>query len=289
MRRQAMSTATEVESKPLHLQLLEDAVEEVENDEVFIRWLRFRGSFHNYSLWNSLLIALQCPHATFVAGYRQWQRAHNRQVQKGEKGIVILAPIVRSFDIEDDTGETRKARRTVGFRGAYVFDVSQTDGDPLPEPPPMATVRGDSHREHIAPLVEHADSLGYTVAFEPLSDCEGYCDRHAKKIAVQESAPANAQLRIIVHELIHAHGVHYDEFGRQLAETITDSATYVVCRSLGLDITMTVAQYVAGWSDREIREKALSHIDHYAAQVERALGLHDRQTSLPDDIKEVSQ
>lgn len=277
-----MSHSTiDAEARPEHLQLLEDAIEAVESDEGFQRWLRFRASFRNYSMFNQLMIALQRPDATLVAGYKAWREKHGRYVMRGERGIVILAPMVRKVMREDEGGDEETFRRVVGYRGVRVFDVAQTEGEPLPPAPPVAKITGDSHAHYLPRLVEHAESLGFRVSFEQLAGCEGYCDPHFKVIAVEKSAAANAQLRILIHELIHAHGTTYAEFGRRLAETITDSATYVVCRSLGLDVTETVAQYVSGWSDRETRVRALGFIDHYAAEIERALGLHDRETREP--------
>lgn len=279
--------AADAEEIPEHLQILEDAVTALENDDMFQRWLEFRSSFHNYSWGNVLMIAQQRENATLVAGYRAWQNNHKRQVIKDEKGIIILAPVTKGVTLEDKkTGDKKKVRRLVGFRGARVFDVSQTEGEPLPKRPPIASLTGDSHGQHIAPLIDHATQLGYTVNYEQLTDCEGYCAAAIKKIAIQESAPKNAQLRILIHELVHAHGTSYTKFGRALSETITDSATYVVCRSLGLDVTQVVAQYVSTWSDPEIRKKALAYIDFYACEIERALGLHDRTPALPPDVDE---
>lgn len=271
---------------PEHIQILEDAVLAVENDETFRAWLDFRAEFYRYSWRNSLMILKQYPQATVVAGYRDWQNKHDRQVRKGEKGIIILAPLVKKREKEDPkTGEKSNVRALVGFRGARVFDISQTEGEgEIPAQPQRASITGESHAKFIAPLIAHATSLGYTVEYEDLNNCEGYCQESKKKIAIQKSAPANAQLRILIHELVHAHGTSYEKFGRKLAETITDSATYVACRSIGLDVTQVVAEYVAGWSDPELRKQALAYIDFYACAIERALGLHDRSPALPPDV-----
>lgn len=92
--------------------------------------LRVAARFHNYSAHNQLLIFTHRPDATLVAGYRAWQRL-GRQVRKGEKGIAILAPCVQRTKVEDHDGGERELRRLRRFRVAYVFDVSQTDGEPL--------------------------------------------------------------------------------------------------------------------------------------------------------------
>jgi len=277
--------AADADEVPEHIRILEDAVLAVENDEVFRAWLDFRARFYRYSWGNSLMIQAQRPNATFVAGYRDWQNKHDRQVRKGEKGIIILAPIIRKREKEDaKTGEKKTVRGLVGFRGARVFDISQTDGDgEIPLPPPRAELTGNSHAEFIPKLIEHAAELGINVEFKDLTDCEGYYQASTKTIAIQQSAAANAQVRILIHELVHAHGTSYEKFGRALSETITDSAAYVACRSIGLDATAVVAQYLAGWSDVALRKKALAYIDFFAAAIERALGLHDRTPVLPAD------
>src|SRR5689334_18060208 len=110
--------------------LLESAVEQMANSENFEAWLRARAAFHDYSWGNVALIVSQRPTATRVAGYRTWQTQFGRQVRKGERAIKILAPCVRKVE-DRQTGE--QVRRVVAFRAVNVFDVEQTDGDPLPE------------------------------------------------------------------------------------------------------------------------------------------------------------
>ena len=111
--------------------LLEAGVREVLDAEGFRRYLRFSARFHRYSANNVLLILAQRPDATRVAGYEAW-RSMGRQVRRGEKGIRILAPVTRKA--EDERGK-EAARALVGFRTATVFDVSQTDGEELPQAP----------------------------------------------------------------------------------------------------------------------------------------------------------
>lgn len=275
--------ANEGEYLPEHLQILENAIAAVQDSAAFQNWLRFRSTFHKYSLWNTLMIAMQCPDATYVAGYGDWQKKHKRQVMKGEKSIVILAPVMKRFTVEDaQTGDEKVVRRPTGYRGARVFDVSQTEGEALPASPVLAALTGDSHAHLLPILTTHAESLGYAVEFGPIpGQTQGFCNYTKKLIAVDDSHAPNAQVRILVHELIHAHGASTQGFGRQLAETITDSAAFVACRSLGLDVLDVVSEYLVGWSDRDIRARALGYIDFYAAHIERACGVHERKVSEP--------
>lgn len=101
-------------------------------NEAFKAWLMTMSRFYSYSFGNQMLIAMQCPTATHVAGFRRWQ-SMNRFVRKGEKAIRVLAPIIRRK--EDETTNDGKTSRIAGFRVASVFDISQTDGEPLPEAP----------------------------------------------------------------------------------------------------------------------------------------------------------
>src|SRR5258705_9287718 len=98
--------------------------------ESLVQYLRMVSRFHRYSLHNVLLIALQKPNASHVAGFRTWTKL-GRFVRKGEKGILILAPMVKTVSEQDPCQREVEVRHVVGFRSAYIFDVSQTDGAPL--------------------------------------------------------------------------------------------------------------------------------------------------------------
>src|SRR5690348_9342487 len=123
-------------------ELLTRAVGELVSGEDWAAMLSLAGRFHRYSANNALLINLQCPDATRVAGYQAWQRL-GRQVRKGEKGIAILAPVVYRRRPVDATDPDALVGVLAGFRVAFVFDISQTEGDPLPEIPVVA-LAGDA-------------------------------------------------------------------------------------------------------------------------------------------------
>ena len=130
-------TATATTSKTDELlQRLTEGVEKLTSSEEWVRYLDVQRRFHRYSFGNCLLIALQRPDATRVAGFHRWLELR-RHVRRGEKGIAILAPIVHRLKVEDEaTGEERTIQSAPrAFRVVHVFDVSQTDGDDLPEIP----------------------------------------------------------------------------------------------------------------------------------------------------------
>ena len=144
-------------------QLGEDALEELAQQlaagksEQLKQFLNTMSSFHNYSFGNCMLTARQKPEATMVAGFRAWQKL-KRQVRKGEKGICILAPMVGKKEADDGSSE----KAVFGFRAVHVFDVSQTDGQPLPD---IHEIEGDPG-EQLQKLHLVAMSLGIGLTYE---------------------------------------------------------------------------------------------------------------------------
>ena len=165
------------------------------------------------------------------------------------------------------------------FKTVFVFDRAQVapiDGvEQAPLDPPCQPLTGDSHAHLIAPLRAFATSLGYTVSFESITGTAGgWCDAKAKRIVVDADAPANAQLRTLTHETIHALGVGYAEFRRERAEVIVDTATLLVCSSVGLRVDGETVPYVAGWGEDGALEAVTEFaktIDELARRVENAL------------------
>lgn len=201
---------------------------------------------------------------------------------KGEKSIRILAPMTVRQRESDET-EDDDQRRTV-FRAVAVFDVSQTDALPGREPlalePPREPISGDSHVRLLTPLENLATELGYSVRHLPLDrGADGWCDNQRMEIVVNDHLGANAQVRVLVHELAHALGVGYEQYGRQQAEVLVDCVTYVVCGSVGLDVSGESVPYVAGWGEDgaldAIRQYAET-IDAIARRIETAIREHDQ-------------
>jgi antirestriction protein ArdC len=250
---------------------LERAVEALSRSAGWQAWIRTRAAFRRYSLHNTILIAMQRPDAIRVAGYRAWQKL-GRQVLRGEKGISIFAPM--TYKEKDCDGDQTDDVRTF-FRVVHVFDVSQTAGDPLPEPP-REPITGDSHTGLLPRLEAYASGIGYSVAYEPTGSAAfGYCDEAAHRIVVVPDQPANARVRTLIHELAHALGVGYAEYGRETAEVIVESAATIACASAGLDTSGESVPYIAGWGDGTadtLREYA-AKVDELAGELERACGI----------------
>jgi hypothetical protein len=259
------------------LDQLREATSALLTSDGWQRWLRTRSRFHRYSLRNTLLIAFQCPHATHVAGFRKWLEL-GRCVRKGEKAIRIFAPVRYPRRDTKQSDENEPGEQLVGFKLAAVFDVSQTEPlpgvDPAPLDPPSQPVSGDSHAGLLAPLEQHAASLGYTVSYEPLDGRAGCCSAREARIVINQTLPANGKVTTLVHELAHAHGIDYQRFSRAEAELIVESVTCIVCAGAGLDTSGESVPYLAGWNPEQAVERIqllTGTIDEIARHIEHAL------------------
>jgi hypothetical protein len=249
-----------------------EQVGEARSSETFREWLDVQSRFHDYSYRNTLLIKLQCPGATRVAGYRTWQAEFDRQVEEGAEAIWIWAPIVtrrcpecersrrdhEGADCEyDATPPEEWPEGVVGFKPVPVFDVSQTAGEPLPELETAATGDGDALLDQ---LLEQAGTLGAGVRVVPASDwthgdANGVCSWPQGPdadpvIELRERADAAATAGTMLHELaharLHAGGAEADE--RSKREIEAEAVAYIVGRYFGLD-TANSAFYLAAWAD----------------------------------------
>jgi hypothetical protein len=221
-------------------QRLRHATEQLLASDGWARWVRVRSrnGLARYSINNQLLIALACPDAGYVCGFRTWLTL-GYQVRKGEKAIRIMAPMPIKIDPEAANTATSKddgeVKRRMLFRVVPVFDRCQVDaipGDtPTPLDAPSQPLTGDSHAHLLEPLTAFADTLGYSISFEDIPGATGgLCDQQQHRIVVDPGQPVNAQVRVLVHELAHALGVGYREYGRERAEVIVDTVVFSPCQ-----------------------------------------------------------
>jgi antirestriction protein ArdC len=230
---------------------LQQAVAEIVSGDDWKRMLKIASKFHRYSFNNHLMIFLQRPDATVVAGFTRW-KSLGRFVRKGEKGIAIFAPCRYKTKVETDAGEEQTVQQICGFRVVHVFDISQTEGDELPD---LDAVRpklldADAPEGIWDALVAQADAAGFAVVRNRRGSENGYCDFSSKQIAVRpDVAPAQA-VKTLVHELGHAL-LHSDELPRskEVAEVEVESVAYIVCDAMGLDSGDYSFAYVARWSE----------------------------------------
>ena len=218
------------------LDSLTKGVARLVSSEQWQRHLEIQARFHHYSANNVVLIAGQFPEATQVAGFRAWRKL-GRQVKRGEKAIWILAPvIIREGD--DD--------RLRGFRPVPVFDVSQTEGEPLPAI--CTPLVGDDDHGLFARLVRVAGSLGYTVVRTPIEgSTHGDCSFVERRIRIEARNDRRQQVKTLAHEVTHAL-LHEGVTDRGRAELEAESVAYVVCRQWGIDSGTYSFGYVAAWA-----------------------------------------
>jgi antirestriction protein ArdC len=212
-----------------------------------------------------------------VAGFRAWLGL-NRCVQKGERGLRILAPM--SVKERDGTGEETGERRTL-FREAAVFDVSQTEPLPDREPvalgPPGAEIEGDSHAGLLPALEGLAEEIGYAVSYvEELAGAAGVCNRLERTIRVRTAMAANRTVAVLIHELAHALVAEALERGLPYAleEVVAESVAYVASATAGLDVGCEAVPYVAGYGGDDalgVLERSAGIIDSVARRIEQAL------------------
>ncbi|MGP5054428.1 ArdC-like ssDNA-binding domain-containing protein [Brachybacterium paraconglomeratum] len=262
---------------------LTGAVERLVTGEDWAAALKFAASFRSRSFNNTLLIWVQHqaafeqgrvpePFPTYVAGYKQWQQL-GRQVAKGQAGYQILAPVTGRFassqpaDPESwrrlNRGEKPKPgevvrTRMVGVRPAYVWDASQTSGDPIPEPPAPKLLEGDAPAGLWEGLAGQVRAAGFELMVVPhegmIHGANGMTDYTARQVAVRENMDPAAQVKTLAHEL--AHVLMHDpdaEDARQhrgIGEVEAESVALMVGAAHGMDTSGYTIPYVSSWAAR---------------------------------------
>lgn len=285
---------------------VKDGVERIQDSAEFRNFLIAMSRFHDYSWNNQMLIMLQRPDATHVAGFNSWKDL-GRYVKAGEKGIAILAPLgpvaeatweratdgatfetrrlgeewgiyrggklVDTFKRRSDAVQQLKdwgaveRRQVIGithFKIVHVFDINQTEGKPLPEfEVPVLT--GEMNRELFDSLLDLMKKKGVTVSFEPRSYLpRGIMGQFSppNEIWVRPEAPPAQQLKTLLHEIAHYYSVGVFRIPRADAETIAESAAYVVGAHYGFDTGVRSFPYVALWSrDKKVLDDNLDAIN----------------------------
>jgi hypothetical protein len=255
---------------------IERGVAELVEGEDWRRWLEVAARFPRYSFRNTLLIRMQCPSASAVMGYRAWQ-ALGRQVRAGERGIRILAPCVYKRD--DDPDEPTCVLR--GFKAASVFDVSQTEGEPLPRPAAVTLLEGDAPAGLWDALAGQVVGEGFTLERSELpGTANGTTDFGARTVTVRASLSAAQAAKTLAHELAHVllhSGTEYATGCRGRAEVEAESVAYVVSQAAGLVTSGYSFGYVAHWSggDTKIIQETADRVITCARAILEGIGLLD--------------
>ncbi|MCW2666087.1 MAG: ImmA/IrrE family metallo-endopeptidase [Frankiales bacterium] len=279
----AGATAAEARLRALHDRLL-TAVQEVTSEKGWQQMLRTAAALPTYSPHNVLLIASQRPDARAVAGFHTWKQL-GRAVRKGEKGIAILAPVVRRTTDQQPPSERHESgkaaagseasrspitgpdlagspvasRRVAGFRVVHVFDISQTDGPDLPEPPQAIRLAGAAPDGLVAGLTAQIRVQGFQllrrdieIAHPGMAGANGVTDFLARTVVLRPDLSGAQTAKTLAHELghvlLHRPGVRPAGLSREQAEVEAESVAYVVTAAHGLDSSTYTVPYVAGWA-----------------------------------------
>ena len=274
---------------------LEQGITELFESERYREYLRGTSKFHNYSFNNTLLIAMQKPDASLVAGFSAWKNNFGRNVMKGQKGIKIIAPSPYKVKQEmkkidphtqqpiigkDGKPVTEEKEITIpAYKVVSVFDVSQTEGKELPDIA-VDELTGDveRYRDFFAALEKTSP---VPIGFEQIpGSSHGYYHLEDKRIAIQEGMSELQTLKTAIHEIAHAklHDIDLNapeneqqpRVDRRTREVEAESVAYTVCQHYGLDTSDYSFGYVAGWSSgRELSElkSSLETIRSAAAEI----------------------
>lgn len=246
---------------------LEQGVKDIFTSEMYTTYLRTMAKFHNYSFNNTLLIAMQRPDATLVAGFNAWKNKFNRYVKKGEKGIQIIAPapikeVKEREKIDKDTGlavlnengepEMERVEYVVPrFRVTTVFDVSQTDGEPIPSLEVNELTASVKDYALLTAAIEQVSPV--PMRFDEIKgDAKGYYSDADKEICIQVGMGESQTVKTMIHEVAHAmlHNSDFmkkngEEKDRLTKETEAESIAFTVCSALGIDTSDYSFPYIA--------------------------------------------
>ena len=290
---------------------LERGLTELFNSESYKNYLSTMSKFHNYSFNNTLLIAMQKPEASLVAGYKAWQKNFERHVNKGEKAIRILAPAPYKIKEERDKidpvtqeimldrdGNLQKEEVEItipAFRAVSVFDVSQTDGKPIPQLEAkelLSDVKGYQDMIHaveaVSPVLIEMEEIA--------GESKGYFDREARRIAVQENMSESQTVKTMIHEvahsMLHNKEMEQDEQARKdrnTKEVEAESIAYTVCQHFGVDTSEYSFGYIAGWSSGRGAKELKSSMDTIRRTASELItGIEEQLEEIRRD-REVSQ
>ena len=281
---------------------LEQGITELFDSERYKEYLRVMSKFHNYSFNNTLLIAMQKPDASLIAGFSAWKNNFGRNVMKGQKGIKILAPSPFKIKKEMEKIDPQTQKAIIGkdgkpvteekeitipaFKVVSVFDVSQTEGREIPNIAVNMLTGDVEHYKDVFAALEKTSPV--PVGFEKIEGgAHGYYHLEDKRIALDEGMSELQTLKTLIHEIAHAklHDIDLNapledlenRPDRRTREVQAESIAYTVCQHYGLDTSDYSFGYVAGWSaGRELAElkSSLETIRSAAAEIINSIDGH---------------
>ena len=287
----------------------EQQILKLTDSDRFKQYLNTLSKFHHYSARNIDLIYAQNPQATQVAGFKQWQTAFNRTVNRGEKAIRIAAPIIKKLTpAEKKRLDTTDERAIVGYRYLPVFDVSQTSGEPVLSAKDFVKENLADHQNVTSLYNAFKDYLNQQtdlkvseVPLATLNGAKGYFQPSTNEIVIGGDEPDNVlKLKTLYHEYAHSqlHGLKsaFKDRPRAYQETQTEAVAYVAMQNIGVDTGDYSLGYVATWAkDKAVIHSALSEIQQVSNKVielsdglTKQLGLQEAQKEPEHDLKKLS-
>lgn len=247
------------------LTILEHGIESILTSEGYKQYLHTASRFHSYSFGNVILVMLQNPDATRVAGFHTWKSV-GRFVKKGEKGIRIMVPYKAKVEKEDDD----PLYVVRGFGVGYVWDVLQTEGRPLPDPPTVKDPEGESDEaERIKmQLTRFATESGVTIVRDFTGSQRGYWHPTRREIGIRADLTGIGAVKTTCHEVAHFLADHRATVDRSDAEDVAESAAYVTLMHMGIDTSGYSFPYVAGWAkDMAVFRRNLGEVQKISHQM----------------------
>lgn len=236
------------------LDKIKKGVEQLKNSEEYKLFMLTMSKFHNYSLNNMILINIQKPEATLVAGYNDWLYKFKRYVRKGEKGIKIIAPCPYKIKIKDEN-DNEKEEKKLSFKVTTVFDISQTEGEDLPKigvEELMGTV------EKYQELKRHLEIISrIPIEYKEIkTGAKGYYNTEEDKIYIKEGMSEIQTIKTLLHEMTHSY-LHNkiklkerkQELTRSNMEVEAESVAFIVCDNLKIDTSDYSFAYLTSWLD----------------------------------------
>lgn len=233
---------------------LENGVKELFETDQYKEFLKTMSKFHDYSLNNCILISMQCPEATRVAGFRAWQEKFERTVKKGEKGIRIISPRIRKEEVKDKNGNSKVEER-ISFGIGVVFDAKQTEGKEIVLDPFLIREE-NGFLENFEEIKEALTiTAGIPISFkEDLGGASGFFRRNEKDICIKSGMTEIDTISTLIHEIAHSR-LHADikplkerKATRGGLEVEAESVSFVVSEYFGIDTSQSSFGYVASWS-----------------------------------------
>ena len=263
-----MSNADKIKAA---LERIEKGLATINTDEDWLKFLRFQSLFYQYSFGNTMMIFLQNPEATYVMGYKAWNKL-GRYVRKGSKGLAILAPCIRKIEVfkepenkseyHDQEGEKETKKVLCGFRIAYVYDIADTDGSDEMLPVLVKGLSGNSDTEkEIYDRLYSVLSKEFTIQEVSGTASKGSYNLESKIISIRSDLEYLQRIKTLLHETAHAYDFKMnpeEDIPRNRRELIAESVAFVVSMRLGLDTSAYSMSYIKSWLKEKEELKAIA-------------------------------